>query len=142
MDMDRPLTAERVSVGRPKPVTLITGASSGIGAELARIFAANGHEVVLAARRIPQLTAIAESIRAAGYPMPHVLPDRIPSSADALGKLAKKYQAPMSTAHTLTPTIIVIVRESGLTCIGIKSLYRTQWSRSFCEDRLRQQQGN
>ena len=36
MDIDRPLTAERLSVGRPKPVALITGASSGIGAALAR----------------------------------------------------------------------------------------------------------
>ncbi|MGB3504391.1 MAG: short-chain dehydrogenase, partial [Xanthobacteraceae bacterium] len=30
-----------------KCVTLITGASSGIGADLARIFAANGHHVAL-----------------------------------------------------------------------------------------------
>ena len=92
MDMDRPLTAERVSVGRPKPVTLITGASSGIGAELARIFAANGHEVVLAARRIPQLTTVAESIRAAGYPMPHVLPVDL-ARADAADWIARELAA-------------------------------------------------
>ena len=60
MDMDRPAAAERVSVGRPKPVALITGASSGIGAALAHVFAQNGHEVVLAARRVPQLAAIAD----------------------------------------------------------------------------------
>jgi NADP-dependent 3-hydroxy acid dehydrogenase YdfG len=29
-----------------KPVTLITGASAGIGAELARVFAKHGHELV------------------------------------------------------------------------------------------------
>ena len=34
-----------------KPVTVVTGASSGIGAELARVFARNGHEVALVARR-------------------------------------------------------------------------------------------
>ena len=32
-------------------VTLITGASAGIGAELARVFAGNGHRVALVARR-------------------------------------------------------------------------------------------
>ena len=34
------------------PVTLITGASSGIGAELARVFAAHKHRVALVARRV------------------------------------------------------------------------------------------
>lgn len=72
--MDRPSTAERISVGRPMPVTLITGASSGIGIALAEVFAQNGHEVVLAARRIPQLAAAAEKIRGAGHRAPHILP--------------------------------------------------------------------
>ena len=40
-------------------VTLITGASTGIGAELARIFAANDHRVVLIARRADKLSALA-----------------------------------------------------------------------------------
>lgn len=41
---------------------LITGASSGIGVELARLFAANGDRVVLAARREDRLTALAEEL--------------------------------------------------------------------------------
>jgi uncharacterized protein len=41
---------------------LITGASSGIGAELARICAAEGHNLVLVARRVPPMAALAESL--------------------------------------------------------------------------------
>src|SRR6476620_298698 len=56
-----------------KPVTLITGASAGIGAAFARLFAARGHECALVARRAHRLNAIAEDIAAAGRPRPHVL---------------------------------------------------------------------
>jgi uncharacterized protein len=56
-----------------RPIALITGASSGIGAELARVFAAHGHEVVMVARNEVQLAALADRIGAAGHPRPHVL---------------------------------------------------------------------
>ena len=55
-------------------VTLITGASAGIGMELARIFAANGHRVVLAARRADRLNELAREITAAGGAAPIVIP--------------------------------------------------------------------
>jgi uncharacterized protein len=55
------------------PVTLITGASAGIGVELARIFAAHGHELVLVARREDRLTTLADEIAASGRPRPVVL---------------------------------------------------------------------
>ena len=54
-------------------VTLITGASSGIGAELARIFAARGHKVALVARRADRLEELAASIVAAGGQTPAVI---------------------------------------------------------------------
>lgn len=47
-------------------VAIITGASSGIGAALARVLAREGATVVLAARRIDRLHELAEHIRADG----------------------------------------------------------------------------
>jgi short-subunit dehydrogenase len=45
---------------------LITGASSGIGLELARICAANHHDVILVARQEGKLRALASELHAAG----------------------------------------------------------------------------
>lgn len=55
-------------------VTLITGASSGIGAELAKVFAARGHRVALAARRADRLDALAAELGDRGAGAPIVIP--------------------------------------------------------------------
>jgi short-subunit dehydrogenase len=57
----------------PRPVTLITGASAGIGWALAEIFARHGHELVLVARRMPELERLADTLAASGAPRPTVL---------------------------------------------------------------------
>jgi NADP-dependent 3-hydroxy acid dehydrogenase YdfG len=48
-------------------IVLITGASSGFGADAARLFAQESCCVILAARRLDRLNAVAEKIRAEGH---------------------------------------------------------------------------
>lgn len=55
-----------------RKVTLITGGSSGIGAELARVFAANGHDLALVARNRDRLEALADEITLPDRPRPLV----------------------------------------------------------------------
>jgi NADP-dependent 3-hydroxy acid dehydrogenase YdfG len=52
-----------MSPGRP---AVVTGASAGIGEATARLLAANGHPVVLGARRVEVCERIADEIRSAG----------------------------------------------------------------------------
>lgn len=49
-----------------QPVIIVTGASSGIGEATARLFAASGYRVVLAARRLDRLEALKTEIEEAG----------------------------------------------------------------------------
>jgi short-subunit dehydrogenase len=49
-----------------RPVALVTGASSGIGAALARELARRGHDLVLSARSLAPMEALAEELRQMG----------------------------------------------------------------------------
>jgi short-subunit dehydrogenase len=73
-------------MAEPRPVTLITGASAGIGAALAEVFADHRHALVLAARRAPQLKALADAIEERGRPRPRVIVIDL-SRADATARI-------------------------------------------------------
>jgi uncharacterized protein len=75
-------------------VALITGASGGIGADLARVFARHGYDLALVARSRAKLEALADEIAATGRPRPLVLAvdltiqnavDQIAAALDAAG---------------------------------------------------------
>src|SRR3954449_6527258 len=68
-------------------VTLITGASTGIGAELARVFASNGHRLALVDRRGDRLQALATEMVAAGGAAPILIACDLEQS-DACDKIA------------------------------------------------------
>jgi short-subunit dehydrogenase len=74
-----------------RPVTLVTGASSGIGAALATVFAEHGHELVLVARRERELGVLADAIAATGRPRPTVLPADL-EQADSVDRIGEALQ--------------------------------------------------
>ena len=73
-----------------KPVTVVTGASAGIGASLARVFARHGHEVALVARREKEMVLLANELAVSARYKPHVI------TADLL-----RTDAPARIAHEL-----------------------------------------
>ena len=68
---------------------LITGPSAGIGLELSRLVAADGHKIVLVSRDEPRLQKLAVELRAGGSPDVRVIPLDLskPHAADAVADL-------------------------------------------------------
>src|SRR5207244_7233826 len=77
------------------------GASSGIGAELARVFAHNGHEVALVARREKEMVLIANEIAVSAKYKPHVITVDLQRS-DAPARIAHEL-----LGRGLEPSIVV-----------------------------------
>jgi short-subunit dehydrogenase len=69
-----------------RPVTVITGASAGIGVELARVFARYGQKLALVARREERLRALADEIAATSDRRPIIIVDDLakPGAAERI----------------------------------------------------------
>jgi short-subunit dehydrogenase len=70
-----------------RPVTVITGASAGIGVALARVFARHDHKLALVARREDRLRALADEIAATTDRRPIVIVDDL-TKAGAAARIA------------------------------------------------------
>lgn len=93
-----------------KPVALITGASGGIGADLARIFARHGHDLALVARDGAKLEALADEIAAADRPRPLVIALDL-TAAQAIAEL----QARIASENA---AVAILVNNAGYGLIG------------------------
>jgi short-subunit dehydrogenase len=131
-----------------RPVALITGASAGIGAELARVFAEHGHELVLVARREDRLAALADEIAAGGRQRPTLLRVDL-ERRDAVSGLAAEL-----TSRGLEPQIVInnaafglvgradkLSRDEQLAMIDLNVRALTELSLAFVESLARHRGG-
>ncbi|MFF7710048.1 SDR family oxidoreductase [Pseudomonas sp. NPDC007930] len=82
---------------------LITGASTGIGAGIARALAAEGVQLAITARRGEHLERLAEGIAAAGHPRPLVIPADL-TRAEAILRLAEQAEQQLGQVDILVNT--------------------------------------
>jgi uncharacterized protein len=91
----------------PRPVALITGPTSGIGAGFARRYAADGYDLVLVARDVERLNELAEAMRAEHDTSSEVL---VADLADADGRA--------QVADRLAKGVRVLVNNAGIGTSG------------------------
>ena len=129
-------------------VTLITGASAGIGTEMARVFASNGHRVALVARRADRLAKLAGEIAAAGGAAPIVIPcdlqqpdagDKIASTLAAAG-LEVEYVV-NNAGFGLFGNAIELDRAEQLSIVAVNIRTMTDLSLRFSDQLIRHRGG-
>lgn len=131
-----------------RPVTLVTGASAGIGAALAHEFAAHGHDLVLVARREHALSAVADAISATGRPRPAILPADVAQPhaaqtiADALARLGLEPENVVNNAgFGLIGTADKLDRAEQLAMIDLNVRALTDLSLAFIDSLKRRRGG-
>ncbi len=129
-------------------VTLITGASAGIGTELARVFASKGHRVALVARRADRLAALADEIVAGGAAPPIVIacdlehPDAGDRIAAALTAEGVEIEYVVNNAgFGLFGCAIELDREAQLGMIAVNIRAMTDLSLRFSDQLIRHRGG-
>src|SRR5947209_12699119 len=129
-------------------VTLITGASAGIGTELARVFASKGHRLTLVDRRGDRLATLASEIVAAGSTAPILIPCDL-EHLDACDKIAAALAAKgvevefvvNNAGFGLFGSAIELDRAEQLGIIAVNILALTDLSLRFSDSLIRHRGG-
>jgi hypothetical protein len=131
-----------------RPVTVITGASSGIGAALARVFARNGHALALVARREDRLRALADEIGTSGGAKPLVIVadlqrnDAVRTIGAALAAQGAEPQFMVNNAgFGLVGTAVSLDRDEQLAMIDLNIRVLTELSLAFIDSLTRHRGG-
>jgi uncharacterized protein len=129
-------------------VTLITGASAGIGTALARVFASNGHRLALVDRRGDRLATLASEIVAAGGTAPILIccdlehPKACDSIASALAAEGVEVEFVVNNAgFGLFGYAIELDRAEQLGIIAVNIVALTDLSLRFSESLIRHRGG-
>jgi uncharacterized protein len=129
-------------------VTLITGASSGIGAELARVFASKGHRLALVDRHGDRLATLASEIVAAGGAPPILIPcdleypDTCDKIAAALATEAVEVEFVVNNAgFGLFGCAIELDRAAQLGIVAVNIMALTDLSLRFADSLIRHRGG-
>jgi len=129
-------------------VTLITGASAGIGTELARVFASKGHRLALIDRRRDRLTTLASEIVVPGGTAPILIhcdlehPDACDKIAAALAVEGVEVEFVVNNAgFGLFGYAIELDRTEQLGIIAVNILALTDLSLRFSDSLIRHRGG-
>ncbi len=131
-----------------RPIALVTGSSSGIGAALARVFARHGHELALVARRGDRLNALADEIAASGAPRPIVIAVDL-GEPNAVAKISARLAAEgaepqfvvNNAAFGLAGRAIRLARTEQLKMIDLNVRVLTELSLAFVDSLARHRGG-